>query len=136
MSAPRGVRGSEIIGSGFRNRIECNYDGHFRKIEAKIARPKIMVQTRRGYYALPELNGEPLQPLEVIALKAINARPAPVEFPYPVAAMEFRPKENAVDYEVAFEVPTSGLTVVAHPRTGRVAFGPRHPWRDGQQGRP
>jgi VWFA-related protein len=35
-----------------------NYDGHFRKIEVKIARPKIMVQTRSGYYALPELNCE------------------------------------------------------------------------------
>ena len=96
-----------------------NYDGHFRKIEVKLARPKIMVQTRSGYYALPELNGEPLQPFEVIALKAINARPAPVEFPYHVAAMEFRPKENAVDYEVAFEVPTSALTVVSDPKTGK-----------------
>ena len=78
-----------------------------------------MVQTCSGYYALPELNSEPLQPFEVIALKAITARPAPVEFPYHVAVMEFRPKPNAVDYEVAFEVPTSALTVVSDPKTGK-----------------
>ena len=37
-----------------------NFDGHFRTIEVKIKRPKVTVQTRKGYYALPELNGEPL----------------------------------------------------------------------------
>ena len=46
------------------------YDGHFRKIEVKISRPKVTLQTRKGYYAVPELNGEPLQPFELLALNA------------------------------------------------------------------
>src|SRR5580658_10511773 len=50
-----------------------NYDGHFRKIEVRISRPKTTVQTRKGYFALPELNGTQLQPFEVAALNAINA---------------------------------------------------------------
>jgi VWFA-related protein len=94
-----------------------NYDGHFRKIEVKISRPKTTLQTRKGYYAVPDLNGEPLQPFELLALNAMNAQPAPVEFPYQVSAMKFRPQENAVEYEVAFEVPLSGMKAVSDKGT-------------------
>jgi VWFA-related protein len=97
----------------------ANYDGHFRKIEVKLSRPKVSVQTRKGYFALPELNGAPLQPFEVTALNAINARPAPAGFPYQISMMKFRPKRDAVEYEVAFEIPLSGLRVVSNPKTGR-----------------
>ena len=96
-----------------------NYDGHFRKIEVRVSRPKTTIQTRKGYYALPELNGEPLQPFEAVALNAINARPAPVEFPYQVAAVQFRTKPNAVDYEVAFEVPVSQLKADSSRKGGK-----------------
>jgi len=96
-----------------------NYDGHFRKIEVRITRAKTTVQTRKGYFALPELNGTPLQPFEVAALNAINARPTPVEFPYQLSLMKFRSTPDAVEYEVAFEVPVSGLRVVSNPKTGK-----------------
>jgi len=96
-----------------------NFDGHFRKIEVRITRPKTMVQTRKGYFALPELNGTPLQPFEVAALNAINTRPAPVEFPYQISLMKFRSSTRAVEYQVAFEVPVSGLRVVSNPKTGK-----------------
>jgi VWFA-related protein len=95
------------------------YDGHFRKIDVKISRPKISVQTRKGYFAVPDLNGEPLQPYELLALNAINVRPAPVEFPYQIAAMKFRPEEKGVEYEVTFEIPVSGLKTVANAKTGK-----------------
>ncbi|MGP0016974.1 MAG: VWA domain-containing protein [Candidatus Sulfotelmatobacter sp.] len=97
-----------------------NYDGHFRKIEVRISRPKTTVQTRRGYYAVPDLNGEPLQPFELLALNAMNAEPAPVEFPYQVSAMKFRPQENAVEYEVTFEVPLAGIKAVSDKKTGEL----------------
>jgi len=96
-----------------------NYDGHFRKIEVRITRPKTTVQTRKGYFALPELNGSPLQPFEVAALNAINTHPAPVEFPYQVSLMKFRSSPDKVEYEVTFEVPVSGLRVVSNPKTGK-----------------
>ena len=95
-----------------------NYDGHFRKIEVRISRPKTTVQTRSGYYAVPDLNGEPLQPFELLALNAMNAEPAPVEFPYQVSAMKFRPQENAVEYEVTFEVPLAGIKAFSDKKTG------------------
>jgi len=95
------------------------YDGHFRKIEVRISRPKVTVQTRKGYFAVPDLNGEPLQPFELVALNAMNTTPAPVEFPYQFAAMKFRPGQDGVEYEVTFEVPVSGLKAVANAKTAK-----------------
>jgi hypothetical protein len=96
-----------------------NYDGQFRKIQVRITRPHVAVQTRSGYFALPEINGEPLQPFEMTALHAINAHPAPVEFPYETALLRFRPKADAVDYQVAFDIPVSSLEVVTNPKSGK-----------------
>jgi VWFA-related protein len=99
-----------------------NYDGHFRKIEVKISRAKVTLQTRKGYYAVPDLNGEPLQPFELLALNALNAQPLPEEFPYHVSAMKFRPEENAIEYEMTFEVPLSGMKAMIDKKTGDLLF--------------
>ena len=96
-----------------------NYDGHFRKIEVRVSRPHVTVQTRSGYFALPDVNGEPLQPFEMTALHAINAHPAPVEFPYQAALLRFRPNASAVEHEMTFDVPVSSLQVVTNPKTGK-----------------
>jgi VWFA-related protein len=96
-----------------------NYDGHFRKIQVRITRPHVTVQTRSGYFALPDINGEPLQPFEMTALHAINARPAPVEFPYQAALLKFRPKAAGADYEMAFDVPISSLRVNTNAKGGK-----------------
>jgi hypothetical protein len=95
------------------------YDGHFRKIEVKLSRPELTVQTRKGYYALPMLNGEPLQAFEAAALDKIDARPVPTNFPYDAALMKFRANQNLVEYMVAFEVPLSGLKPAAVPKTDK-----------------
>jgi VWFA-related protein len=95
------------------------YDGHFRKIEVKISRPKVTLQTRKGYYALPELNGEPLQPYEAVALRAINSQPSTAGFPYQAALIKFRSKPDKVEYQMAFEIPLSGLKAAANPKTGK-----------------
>lgn len=87
------------------------YDGHFRKIQVRIARPHVTVQTRSGYFALPEINGEPLQAFEMTALHAINSKSVPVEFPYHSALLKFRPKAAGGDYEMAFDIPVSSLHV-------------------------
>lgn len=96
-----------------------NYDGHFRTIEVRISRPHLKVQTRKGYFALPDINGEPLQPFEMAALKAINQRPVPTSFPYDAALIKFRPGSEAVSYEMAFDIPVTGLRVVMNHKTGR-----------------
>jgi VWFA-related protein len=96
-----------------------NYDGHFRQIQVRITRPHVTVQTRSGYFAMPEIADEPLQPFEMTALHAMNAHPAPVEFPYHTALLKFRPKAAAVENEMAFDIPVSSLRVVTDPKTGK-----------------
>jgi len=96
------------------------YDGHFRKIEVRLVRPKLTVQTRKGYYALPTLNGEALQPFESSALEKINTRPVPADLAYDASLMKFRANENLVEYMIAFEVPLSGLKPIPVPKSDRV----------------
>ena len=97
-----------------------NYDGHFRKIEVKVTRSHISApQYRKGYFALPDVNGQPLQPFEAVALTAINQRPAISPFPYQIAVMRFRPGREAVEHEVAFEVPLSAFHPASNPKTGK-----------------
>lgn len=98
--------------------VNTNYDGHFRKIEVKIARKHAQVQTRKGYFALPNLNGRPLQPFEADALAAINGQGPATTFPYHVAIMKFRPKREAVEHEVAFEVPVADFRKTSNPKLG------------------
>jgi len=99
-----------------------NYDGHFRKIDVKISRPKVTLQTRKGYYAVPDLNGEPLQPFELLALNAMNTPRTNQDFPYQVSAMKFRPEQHAVEYELAFEVPLSGIKAIPDKKSGELHF--------------
>lgn len=96
------------------------YDGHFRTIEVRISRPHVRIQTRKGYFALPDINGEQLQPYEMGALNAINERPSPTAFPYDAALIKFRPGSDAVSYEMAFDVPISGLRIVMNHKTGKM----------------
>lgn len=121
-----------------------DYDGHFRKIEVKVTRPRVVVQTRSGYYALPELNGEPLQPFEMAALKALDTLPSPQQtmpvtptpvaaatsapvvpppappvFPFEVSPVKFRSMPDSANYEVTFEVPVSSLSIVEEPNTDK-----------------
>lgn len=95
-----------------------NYDGHFRKITVKVQRPKVTVQTRKGYFALPDLNGQSLQPFEAAALNAINSGTSSQVPPYRLAVMKFRPYANAVEHQVTFEVPISSLRAVEDKTTG------------------
>ena len=96
-----------------------NYDGRFRKIEIRIARRHMQVQSRKGYFALPDLNGRPLLPFEAQGLAAISGQSVSTAFPYHIAVMKFRPRQEAVEHEVAFEVPVSDFRVSANPKSGK-----------------
>jgi hypothetical protein len=97
-----------------------NYDGGFRKIEVKIRRSHVSPpQYRKGYFALPDINGQPLQPFEAVALAAINSHPAKPRFPYHIAVLRFRPGQEAVEHEIAFEIPISALHPTSLPISGR-----------------
>ena len=81
-----------------------NFDGHFRKLEVKLDRAGLKVQSRAGYYALPMVSGEPIAPYELAALNAMNMEPAPRSFAYSSAVLRF-----GEDCRIVFEVPARSL---------------------------
>lgn len=87
-----------------------NYDGHFRKISVKLARAGLRVQTRDGYFALPDLNGEPLAPFEFAALGVLNHQPLPKAFPFQAEVLHFRRVPEGEELALAMQVPMKGLS--------------------------
>jgi len=96
------------------------YDGHFRKIEVRLPNPKWTVQSRDGYYALPDLKGQPIEGFELAALKALSLNSHSTQFPFHLAALRFRPEPAGFGYEIAFDVPIADLSVKVDP-AGKLA---------------
>ena len=71
------------------------YDGHLRRILVKVARPDVRVQTRSGYYALPNVEGQNLQPYEGPMLSALS-RPGSEAIPFRAEAKGFGAKTSLV----------------------------------------
>jgi len=97
-----------------------NYDGHFRKIEVQVTRPGAQVHTRTGYFALPLLAGDVMQPFEMAGLEALNARPQPKAFAYRAQALAFRGARNAVQYSMVFQVPMQNMTYREDKKTAKL----------------
>jgi len=97
-----------------------NYDGHFRKIEVQVTRPGAQVHTRTGYFALPLLGGEILQPFEMAALDALNAKPQPKTFAYRAQALAFRGARSAVQYSMVFQVPMQNMSYREDKQTAKL----------------
>lgn len=93
-------------------------DGRFKKIEVKLARPGLHVETRSGYYAVPETGEGPITPEEMVGLKALDTQPRPRAFEFLLRAYRFRAAGGTAQYAIAFEMPLSNLTAAAPtPRT-------------------
>lgn len=92
------------------------YDGHLRTIEVKLARPDWNVESRTGYFAMPDLGGSAeLLPYEMTALAALNLRTLPHAFDFHTAALQFRPGTGDMQRELVFEVPARSLGSSAQP---------------------
>jgi VWFA-related protein len=85
-------------------------DGHFRKIEVKLARTGLRVETRTGYFAVPDATNHPLTPEELAGLRALDTQPRPHAFDFLSRAYRFRDAAGGAQYAIAFEMPISNLT--------------------------
>ena len=91
------------------------YDGHFRKIEVKLARADLRAESREGYFAIPDMGGSgTLRPFEIAGLMTLNARPLPHAFEFRSAAFQFRPGPNSQS-AIVFELPAAALTATPQP---------------------
>jgi len=92
------------------------YDGHLRKIEVKLARNDLQVESRTGYFAMPDLKGSgPLTPVENTGLAVLNAEPRPHSFDFHVAAYHFQSDGANSRGTLAFELPGAKLGATADP---------------------
>jgi len=87
-------------------------DGHFRKIEVKLARAGLTVQTRDGYFAVPETGEGPVTPEEMGGLRALDREPRPHDFDFLLRTYRYRDLGGATQYAIAFEMPISNITAI------------------------
>jgi len=84
------------------------FDGSFRRIEVKVARKSVDVQSRSGYFALPPEDRIVL-PYEVPLLAALAASKEAHDFEHRAGATHFAPGPDGVESEVMVEVPLGQL---------------------------
>jgi len=100
------------------------FDGRLRKIEVKLARNDLQVESRTGYFAMPDLKGSaPLTPMEATALAVLAAEPRPHAFDVQLTAYHFRKDEANANATLAFELPSAKLGATADPARKIHKFG-------------
>ena len=81
------------------------FDGKFRRITLKVARPGVSVQTRSGYFAMPPGEGTATFPYEVRLLEAMRSADAPRDLPIHSRAFRFGAEAGGQRYTLVLELP-------------------------------
>lgn len=84
------------------------FDGGYRKIAVKVARKDVVLQTRRGYFALPP-SDQIVLPYEMPLLAALSAPTPPHDFDHQATALRFAPGPDGTETAVLVEVPLAPL---------------------------
>ena len=92
------------------------YDGKFRRISVRVDRADVVVHTRSGYFALPQLKGgQQVYAYEMPLLNALNATSPPLSVAFQATAERFNDHGPKVEYMVTLEAPLNGLTFAPQP---------------------
>ena len=90
--------------------INERYDGRFRAIEVKVKRPGVTVAARKGYFAVRDAGGMPINPWEAPALGALERKPVPNAFPVRAGALLFPERDRLGLVPVVVDLKTAPLT--------------------------
>src|SRR6266480_5952144 len=92
------------------------YDGKFRRISVRVDRADVVVHTRSGYFALPQLKGgQQVYAYEMPLLNALNATSPPLDVAFQATAERFNDPGPNVEYMMTLEAPLNGLTFAPQP---------------------
>jgi VWFA-related protein len=86
------------------------YDGRFRHIDVKVTRPGVTVAARKGYFAVRDTGGSPINAWEAPALGALEQKPVPNAFPVRAGAMLFPERDRPGLVPVVVDLKTAPLT--------------------------
>jgi len=87
------------------------YDGHFRKIEVKLKRTGLSVQSRKGYYAIKDTFNSPVLSYEAAPIAALESTPKADSFPFYVGGFSFPDRQRVGLVPVMADVPLSAFTI-------------------------
>ena len=86
------------------------YDGRFRTIDVKVKRPGVTVAARKGYFAVRNTGGMPINPWEAPALGALDQQPVPNAFPVRAGALLFPERGRPGLVPVVVDLKTAPFT--------------------------
>ena len=92
-----------------------SYDGHFHKIEVRLAKADLTAETRTGYFAVPDTGSGPLTTAEIAGFSALDAKPLPRAFEYATESYRFAAANGTSNCEIAFNVPIVNLIATPEP---------------------
>ena len=94
------------------------YDGAYRKIEIKVKRPGVRVQSRAGYFALPpSVSGQTVLAYEIPMLTALTAPAVSKDVEVHGGAFRFAPSTAGREVQMLLDVPMSGLDFAIDQKT-------------------
>ncbi|HYN04282.1 MAG TPA: VWA domain-containing protein [Vicinamibacteria bacterium] len=85
-----------------------SFDGGFRRINVKVTRKDVVLQSRRGYFALPP-NDQIVLPYEMPLFLALSAATPLHDFAHQAAALHFAPGPEGTETAVVVEVPLAAI---------------------------
>ncbi len=93
------------------------HDAKFHAIAVKLARPRLNVSARKGYYAIPDTDRLPLLGYEAELLEDINANAPPSHFPVYVGGYSFTGRNDTSTAALFVQFPLSQLKIEKHRDT-------------------
>jgi hypothetical protein len=88
----------------------ATYDGKFRTIDVKVKRPGVTISARKGYYAVRDPGGAPVNSWEAPALGALEQKPVGNAFPVRAGAMLFPERGRPGLVPIVVDLKTAPLT--------------------------
>src|SRR4029079_3306518 len=85
----------------------ATYDGKFRTIEVRVKRPGLTVAARKGYFAVRDTGGAPVNTWEAPALCALGRPPDTNAFPVRAGALQFPSREHPGMVPVVVDLKTA-----------------------------